>query len=104
MEIIRVGIAKNSNVSSTTEIRSTINGMNLNIHVNVGNSDIQANNINYGTTFATFAEMNYFIFKSKADETEIIQYKKGMPIALNIGAMDSGSIDAPRECVEPKGV
>ena len=63
LEIIRDGIAKNSNVASTTQIRSTITGMILDIPVKVGNSVIQANNFNDGTTIATVANMNDMIFK-----------------------------------------
>lgn len=76
LEIIRDGIAKNSNVSSTTQIRSTIDGMILDIPVKVGNSVIQANNFNDGTTIATIADMNDLIFKGKVDETEIGKSKK----------------------------
>lgn len=104
LEIIRDGIAKNSNVSSTTQIRSTIDGMILDIPVKVGNSVIQANNFNDGTTIATIADMNDLIFKGKVDETEIGKIKEGMPIALTIGAMDSRTIDATLEYVSPKGV
>lgn len=104
LEIIRDGIAKNSNVSSTTQIRSTIDGMILDIPVKVGNSVIQANNFNDGTTIATIADMNDLIFKGKIDETEIGKIKEGMPIALTIGAMDSRTIDATLEYVSPKGV
>ena len=71
LEIVRDGISKNSNVSSTTQIRSTITGMILDIPVKVGNSVIQANNFNDGTTIATVADMNDMIFKGKVDETEI---------------------------------
>ncbi len=71
LEIIRDGIAKNSNVASTTQIRSTITGMILDIPVKVGNSVIQANNFNDGTTIATVANMNDMIFKGNVDETEI---------------------------------
>lgn len=68
LEIIRDGIAKNSNVASTTQIRSTITGMILDIPVKVGNSVIQANNFNDGTTIATVANMNDMIFKGNVDE------------------------------------
>lgn len=104
LEIIRDGIAKNSNVSSTTLIRSTIDGMILDIPVKVGNSVIQANNLNDGTTIATVADMNDLIFKGKVDETEIGRIKEGMPIVLTIGAMESQTIDASLEYVSPKGV
>ena len=104
LEIIRDGIAKNSNVSSTTQIRSTITGMILDIPVKVGNSVIQANNFNDGTTIASVADMNDMIFRGNVDETEIGRIHEGMPIKLTIGAMDSRTFDAQLEYVSPKGV
>ena len=93
LEIVRDGISKNSNVSSTTQIRSTITGMILDIPVKVGNSVI-----------ATVADMNDMIFKGKVDETEIGRIHEGMPIKLTIGAMESRKLDAQLEYVSPKGV
>ena len=104
LEIIRDGIAKNSNVSSTTLIRSTITGMILDIPVKVGNSVIQANNFNDGTTIATVADMGDMIFKGNVDETEIGRIHEGMPIKLTVGAMESRTFDARLEYVSPKGV
>ena len=104
LEIIRDGIAKNSNVSSTTQIRSTITGMILDIPVKVGNSVIQANNFNDGTTIATVADMSDMIFKGNVDETEIGRIREGMPIKLTIGAMEGRTFDALLEYVSPKGV
>ena len=104
LEIIRDGIAKNSKVSSTTQIRSTITGMILDIPVKVGNSVIQANNFNDGTTIATVANMSDMIFKGNVDETEIGRIHEGMPIKLTIGAMESQTFDAQLEYVSPKGV
>ena len=104
LEIIRDGIAKNSNVSSTTQIRSTITGMILDIPVKVGNSVIQANNFNDGTTIATVADMGDMIFKGNVDETEIGRIHEGMPIKLTVGAMESRAFDARLEYVSPKGV
>ena len=104
LEIIRDGIAKNSNVSSTTQSRSTITGMILDIPVKVGNSVIQANNFNDGTTIATVADMGDMIFKGNVDETEIGRIHEGMPIKLTVGAMESRAFDAQLEYVSPKGV
>jgi HlyD family secretion protein len=103
LEIVRDGIAKNSKVESTTQIRSTITGMILNIPVKVGNSVIQSNNFNEGTTIASVANMNDMIFKGYVDETEIGRIHEGMPIKLAIGALESRTFDAVLEYVSPKG-
>lgn len=104
LEIIRDGIAKSSNVSSNTLIRSTITGMILDVPVKVGNSVIQSNNFNDGTTIASVADMNDMIFKGNVDETEIGRIHEGMPIKLTVGAMESRTFDALLEYVSPKGV
>ena len=104
LEIIRDGIAKNSNIMSTTQIRSTIDGMILDIPVKEGNSVILSNNFNDGTTIATVADMSDMIFRGNVDETEIGRIHEGMPIKLTIGAMESRIFDALLEYVSPKGV
>ena len=104
LEIIRDGIAKNSNIMSTTQIRSTIDGMILDIPVKEGNSVILSNNFNDGTTIATVADMSDMIFRGNVDETEIGRIHEGMPIKLTIGAMESRVFDALLEYVSPKGV
>ena len=102
-EIVRDGIAKNSKAASTTQIRSTITGMILDIPVEVGNSVIQSNNFNDGTTIASVANMNDMIFKGYVDETEIGRIREGMPITLTIGALESQTFNATLEYVSPKG-
>jgi HlyD family secretion protein len=104
LEIIRDGIARNSKVASTTQIRSTITGMILDVPVKVGNSVIQSNNFNDGTTIASVANMNDMIFRGNVDETEIGRINEGMPIKLAVGAMESREFDAVLEYVSPKGV
>jgi HlyD family secretion protein len=104
LEIIRDGIARNSNMSSTTQIRSTISGMILDVPVKVGNSVIQSNNFNEGTTIASVANMKDMIFRGTVDETEIGRIREGMPITLTIGALESEKFDATLEYVSPKGV
>jgi len=104
LEIIRDGIARNSSVASTTQIRSTISGMILDIPVKVGNSVIQSNNFNDGTTIASVANMKDMIFRGNVDETEIGRIREGMPIKLTIGALESETFKAVLEYVSPKGV
>jgi HlyD family secretion protein len=103
LEIVRDGIARNSKVASTTQIRSTITGMILDVPIKVGNSVIQSNNFNDGTTIASVANMNDMIFKGYVDETEIGRINEGMPIKLTVGAIESRTFEAVLEYVSPKG-
>ena len=104
LEIIREGISRKSASSSTTQVRSTITGMILDVPIKVGNSVIQSNTFNDGTTIASVADMNNMIFRGKVDETEVGRIHEGMPIKLTVGALDSRTFDATLEYVAPKGV
>ncbi len=104
LQIVRDGISKRSAKYSTTQIKATISGMLLDIPIKVGNSVIQANNFNEGTTIASVADMSNMIFKGKIDETEVGRVHEGMPISLTIGALQDRRFDAVLEYVSPKGV
>jgi HlyD family secretion protein len=78
--------------------------MILDVPVKVGNSVIQSNNFNDGTTIASVADMGDMIFRGNVDETEIGRISEGMPIKLTIGALESRTFDAVLEYVSPKGV
>lgn len=71
LEIIKEGITKNSASFSSTMIRSTIDGLILDVPVKAGNSVIMSNTFNDGTTIATVANMNDLIFRGNIDETEV---------------------------------
>ena len=103
LEIVSDGISRNSRSSSTTQIRSTITGMILNVPIKVGNSVIQSNSFNDGTTIASVANMNDMIFRGNVDETEIGKIREGMPIKLTVGALGTRTFDAVLEYVSPKG-
>ena len=104
LEIIKEGIAKNSASFSSTLIRSTIDGLILDVPIKVGNSVIMSNTFNDGTTIATVANMNDLIFKGKIDETEVGRIHEGMPVKLTIGALQNLTFDAELEYISPKGV
>ena len=104
LEIIKEGITKSSASFSSTMIRSTIDGLILDIPVKAGNSVIMSNTFNDGTTIATVANMNDLIFKGKIDETEVGRIHEGMPVKLTIGALQNLTFDAVLEYISPKGV
>jgi HlyD family secretion protein len=103
LEIVREGVTQKYATMSNTQIRSTISGMILDVPVKAGNSVIQANTFNDGTTIASVANMNDLIFRGKIDETEVGKVKEGMPIVLTIGAIPDNKFDAILEYIAPKG-
>lgn len=102
LQIVKEGITKNSASFSSTLIRSTIDGLILDVPIKVGNSVIMSNTFNDGTTIASVANMNDLIFRGKIDETEVGKVYEGMPMKLTIGALQDLSFDATLEYVSPK--
>jgi RND family efflux transporter, MFP subunit len=103
LSLTRDGISTNSAAYSTTLVRSTINGTILDIPIKVGNSVIQSNNFNDGTTIATVANMSDMLFVGKLDETEVGKISVGMPMDITIGALEDQKLTAKLEYVSPKG-
>lgn len=104
LEVIRDGVSSSNATSSSTLVRSTITGLILDIPVKVGNSVIQANTMNDGTTVATVADMNDLIFDGNIDETEVGSLVEGMPLTITIGALSDLRFDATLEYISPKAV
>jgi HlyD family secretion protein len=78
--------------------------MLLDIPVKVGNSVIETNNFNAGTTIATIADVGDMIFQGKVDETEVGKIKPGMDLLLTIGAIENDTFHATLKYIAPKGV
>ena len=104
LQLIKEGVTSKSGSATNTIIRSTIEGMILDIPVKEGYSVIQSNTFNEGTTVAVVADMGEMIFQGKVDETEVGRITEGMNIKLTIGAIDDFTFDAKLEYISPKGV
>jgi HlyD family secretion protein len=104
LELIRRGVTKSSETTTNTLIRSTIDGMVLDVPVKEGFSVIQANTFNAGTTIAIVADMGDMIFQGKVDETEVGKIKEGMNIDLTIGAIAADKFTAILRYIAPKGM
>lgn len=104
LEVIRDGVSKSNATGSSTLVRSTITGLILDIPVKVGNSVIQANTMNDGTTVATVANMSDLIFDGNIDETEVGSLVEGMPMLISIGALPDYKSEASLEYISPKAV
>ncbi|GAB7088824.1 efflux RND transporter periplasmic adaptor subunit [Marinifilum fragile] len=104
LQLIKEGVTKKSATATNTIIRSTIEGMILDIPIKEGNSVIQSNTFNDGTTVAIVADMGEMIFQGKVDETEVGKINQGMNLKLTIGAIEDVKFDANLEYISPKGV
>jgi HlyD family secretion protein len=103
LDIIRTGTSARVAKAATTLVRATVAGMVLEVPVKVGNSVIQANNFNEGTTIAALADMSDMIFRGKVDESEVGKLRAGMDLVLTVGALPDDKIAAKLEHIAPKG-
>ena len=104
LAIVETGISRRTAEISNTQIRATITGMILDIPIKVGNSVIQSNTFNDGTTIASIADLGDMVFQGKVDETEVGHLKEGMPVEITIGALQEVKLNAELEYVAPQGV
>ena len=104
LEIVKEGITKSSASFSSTLIRSTIDGLILDVPIKVGNSVIMSNTFNDGTTIATVADMSDLIFRGNVDETEVGRIHEGTPVKITLGALQDMKFDAVLEYISPKSV
>ncbi len=103
LQLIREGVTLKMGSRTNTLIRSTIEGMVLDVPVKEGNSVIKSNTFNDGTTVAIIADMGEMIFEGDVDETEVGKINEGMHLLLTIGALETESFDAYLEYISPKG-
>ncbi len=104
LEIVKDGITQKTASFSNTLIRSTIDGLILDVPVKEGNSVIMSNTFNDGTTIATVANMNDLIFRGNIDETEVGRIHEEMPLKITVGALQNMSFEAMLEYISPKAV
>jgi len=104
LQLIKEGQTKSTGETTNTLIRSTIDGMVLDVPVKEGNSVIESNTFNDGTTIANIADMGEMVFEGKVDETEVGKISEGMDLILSIGAIEDLKFSALLEHISPKGV
>jgi HlyD family secretion protein len=102
LQIIKLGSAGGSTIANTN-IRATVAGTILEIPVKEGDQVIESNTFNAGTTIATVADLNKMIFEGKVDEAEVAKLIIGMPLKVNLGAIQDKDFDAQLKFIAPKG-
>lgn len=102
LQIIKLGSAGGSSTANTN-IRATVAGTILEIPVKEGDQVIESNTFNAGTTIATVADLNKMIFEGKVDEAEVAKLTIGMPLTVNLGAIQDKDFDAQLKFIAPKG-
>lgn len=103
LQLIKDGFIETNDNNANTIIKSTIDGMILDIPVKEGNLVIESNSNNAGTTVAAVADMNDMIFEGNIDESEVGKLNFGMELILSIGAIETEKFKAVLEYISPKG-
>jgi HlyD family secretion protein len=103
LQIVKKGVSTRYGSQGNSLVRSTVSGTVLDVPVEIGNSVIEANNFNPGTTLAFVADLSKMIFEGNVDESEVGKLKLGMDIMLNIGAIENETFDATLNYIAPKG-
>lgn len=103
-EIVQTGTTSGIGSAANTLIRSTVDGMVLDVPVKVGNQVIESNNFNDGTTLATLADVSQMIFEGKVDESEVGKIKEDLPLEVTVGAIENKTFNAVLDYIAPKGV
>lgn len=101
--LIKHGALRRSNKVSN-QVRSTVTGTVLEVPVEEGESVIESNTFNAGTTIATVADMGDMIFLGRVDESEVGKLREGMELSIKIGALDGELLRGTLEHIAPKGV
>ena len=103
LQLVKDGATRGKG-QANTQVRSTVEGMVLLVPVKVGESVIESNTFNPGTTIATIADMNDMIFQGKVDESEVGKIAEGMELSIKIGAIEGKRFPGKLEYIAPKGV
>lgn len=103
VEIIKTGTYKGMANVAQTMIRSTVNGMVLDVPVKAGNQVIESNNFNEGTTIASLADVSNMIFEGKLDESEVGKITLNLPLEITVGAIENKKFEAVLDYIAPKG-
>ena len=103
VEVIQKGSSARAGNINTTEVRSTMNGIVLNVPVKEGTSVSGSSAYSDGTTIATVADMKNIIFHGNIDETEVAKLHTGMDVTLTPGSMQDVKIPAVLDYISPEG-
>jgi HlyD family secretion protein len=103
LQLLQEGASRRSQQVANV-VTSTVEGMVLEIPVEVGTSVIERNNFNEGTTIASVADMQYLVFEGQVDESDVGKLREGMPLELTVGAIEGVTFAATLEYIAPKGV
>lgn len=93
---------KGKNIANNI-VRSSTDGIIIDIPVKVGSSVVERSNFNAGSTIVTIAGSDNYIFKTEVPETNIGNLCVGTPVRLSLLAYEETVIDARVTKISAKG-
>jgi len=103
LQLVKDGVShRTGNIS--TQVVSTVDGMVLSVDVKNGQSVIESNTFNEGTTIGLVADMSDMIFEGNVDESEVGKIKEGMALDITVGAIENRTFPGSLEYISPKGL
>ncbi|MBA2539393.1 MAG: efflux RND transporter periplasmic adaptor subunit [Deltaproteobacteria bacterium] len=103
LQLVKEGATRGQGKESTLIVTATVGGTIIDVPVKEGNSVIQANNFNPGTTVAVIADMSDIIFEGRVDESEVGKIKEGLNLQIKVGAIENEKLEGTLEYIAPKG-
>ncbi len=101
LTLLLEGSNKSGSISNYME--STINGIVIDLPVEVGAPVMERSSFNIGTTIANIAQLDKYVFKGKVIESDIIVMKKGMPVTVYLSVSENFKGKAVISKVSSKG-
>lgn len=104
LQLVSTGSSSRTAQKNNTLVRATVSGTILEQPVKVGNTVIQANSFNEGTTIVSIADLNDLLFVGNVNESEVNKVRPGAEVLIHVGALKGRTFHATIEYVSPKGV
>lgn len=101
LEVARKGYDSRS--ADITQVRSTIDGVVMEIPAKVGTSVVSTSNFSEGTTIVVVGQMSDMVFRGSIDETDAACLRNGQEMHLKIGSMKDCLLGGRLESVSPRG-
>lgn len=104
LQLVSTGSSSSTAQKNNTLVRATVSGTILEQPVKVGNTVIQANAFNEGTTIISIADLRDLLFVGDVNESDVNKVHPGDQVVIHIGALKDQTFSAIIEYVSPKGV
>ncbi|MDR2087165.1 MAG: efflux RND transporter periplasmic adaptor subunit [Dysgonamonadaceae bacterium] len=101
LHLLVEGYIPSSNVSNV--VTATANGVITDLPQEEGSPVIERNTFSNGTTIATVAQLDSFLFKGRIVENDVLALKKGMKLKVMPSSMDGFATEAIVRKIAPKG-